>query len=171
MSVRVTSISHTLGLARPTRTGHAVVVADVPGQVVFVDDLAHVLQDLLARGYRRARPRLEAVAERIEVAVGAGSGEPVHQPCPTKALQSLQDHKAAAGALAQKVARGADARNAGTDDHYIEMLRDRWCRGPRQPSVLGSLGQFAGAGAPNVGHGEAGRERVVRVEHIAGVTR
>ena len=54
---------------------------DPPSQVVFVDDLVHVVQDLIATGDRVAAPRLESVAKGEKIAVGANAGIVVSPPC------------------------------------------------------------------------------------------
>ena len=72
--------------ARPGRRGDAVAVADVAGEVVLLDHLAHVVQDLVGGGDRRAGPRLEAIAEGVEVAVGADAGIAVGEPRAAEAL-------------------------------------------------------------------------------------
>jgi hypothetical protein len=51
-----------------------VVISDVRAEMVLVDDLAHVPEDLGRRRDRRAGPRLEAIAEGIQIAVGADAG-------------------------------------------------------------------------------------------------
>jgi hypothetical protein len=111
--------------AGPARAVDPVTVANVAGQIVLVDDLAHVLEDLGSRGDGRADPRLEAIAERIEVAVGADPRESMGDPGPAEALLGLEHDETGAGALLREVVRGADAGDAGTDDQHIEMLHLR----------------------------------------------
>jgi hypothetical protein len=65
---------------------HAVVVADVAGEAVLVDDLTEVAADLLGGGDRGAGPRLEPVTERVEVAVGADAGVLVGEPGAAEAV-------------------------------------------------------------------------------------
>src|SRR5439155_11913942 len=57
--------------ARPARRVDPMPIADVGRQVVLVDDLAHVTEDLCRGRDRCTGPRLEAVAESVEIAVGA----------------------------------------------------------------------------------------------------
>ena len=57
------------------------------------------LQDLVGGGDRRAGPRLEAVAEGVEVAVGADAGIAVRAPGAAEALLRLEHDEARAGAL------------------------------------------------------------------------
>ena len=71
VSVRVASTVQRLSALDQLAAVDAVVVADVAAEVVLVDHLAHVLQDLGRGRDRRAGPGLEAVAEGVEVAVGA----------------------------------------------------------------------------------------------------
>ena len=73
------------------------VVADVPAEVVLLDHLAHVLEDLVGRGDRRAGPRLEPVPEGVEVAVGADAGIAVRQPGAAEALQTSSTTKLVPG--------------------------------------------------------------------------
>lgn len=55
-------------------------VADMAGEVVLGDHLAHVAQDFLGGRDRRPGPGLEAIAEGVEVAVGADAGVAVRAP-------------------------------------------------------------------------------------------
>src|SRR5215813_3656906 len=123
-------------LAGPARPVDAVVVADGAAEVVVVDDLAHVLEDLCRRGDGRARPGLEAIAERVEVTVRADPREPVRDPCAAEARLRVEHDEGGAGALLGEVIGAADARDAGADDQHIE--------------VFGSWGGRHGAWIPGV---------------------
>src|SRR5712664_2909642 len=63
-----------IALARPARALDPVSVADMPSKIVLFDDVAHVGHDFRGGCDRRADPRLEAVAEGMEIAVGADAG-------------------------------------------------------------------------------------------------
>ena len=97
-------------------------IADVAREVVILDHLAHIVQDLLGGGDRRAGPGLEAVAEGEEIAVGADPGKFVREPGPAEALLRLKHHEAGARELLDQVIGAADARDAGTDDQHIKVL-------------------------------------------------
>ena len=108
--------------AGPAGRGDLVIVADVTGEIVLLDHLAHVAEDLGGRGDGRADPGLEAIAEGVEVAVGADAGILVRQPGAAEALQVLQHHEALARAVVLQVIGPADAGNPGPHDQYIEVL-------------------------------------------------
>ena len=97
-------------------------IADVVRQVVLVDDFAHVAEDLGRGGDRCAGPRLEAVAESVEIAVGADARIAMGEPGATKAFLRFEDDKAHARTLLGEVIGGANPRNPGPDDHNVEML-------------------------------------------------
>jgi hypothetical protein len=111
--------------ARPGRRGDAMAIADVAREVVLLDHLAHVVQDLLGRGDRLAGPRLEAIAEGVEVAVGADAGIAMGDPRPAVALLRFEHDEARAGALLGQVIGAAHAGDAGADDQDVEMLGGR----------------------------------------------
>src|SRR5207248_10260440 len=89
--------------ARPARRRDPVPVADMASEIVVLDHLAHIAADLGGRRDRRAGPRLEAIAEGVEVAVGADARKAVGPPRPAEALLRLEDDKAGAGALRRQV--------------------------------------------------------------------
>ncbi len=84
-------------------------VADMGAEIVLVDHFAEVLEDLIGRGDRHTGPRLEAVAEGVEVAVGANARVAVHPPGAAEAIEPLQHYEACAGALFRQVVGPADA--------------------------------------------------------------
>jgi hypothetical protein len=120
-------------LARPRRPLDQVSVADVRGQIVLRDHLAHVLEDLRGGGDRRSDPRLEAVAEGVEIAVGTDARILVCEPGAAKALQRLQHDKACSRSLVLEVIGAADAGYARADDQDIEVFRH--ALGPRRCDV------------------------------------
>ena len=111
-----------IGLARPARRTDAVVVADVLGEIVLLDHLAHIGADFVGGRDRRADPRLEAVAEGVQVAVGTDARIFVGPPGAAKRLLLFQRHEGGAGHLLGEVVGAADAGDAGTDDQHVEML-------------------------------------------------
>src|SRR6478609_6326288 len=85
--------------------------------------LPNVIEDVRPVGDRlRLRPRLERVAEREHVGVGADPGVLEEVPGPAAALAPLEDRIALAGAVGLEVDGGADAREAGADDQDVEVL-------------------------------------------------
>src|SRR5207302_322016 len=85
--------------ARPVRRVDPVTIADVARQVVLVDDLAHVAEDLGGGRDRCAGPRLEAVAESVEIAVGADARIAMGEPGAAKTFLRFEDDKTRRGAL------------------------------------------------------------------------
>src|SRR4029077_16056189 len=63
-----------------------------------------------------------AIAEGVEVAVGADAGIAMGQPGPTEALLRLEDDEARARAPGDEVIGGADPGNPRTDDQHVKML-------------------------------------------------
>jgi hypothetical protein len=108
--------------AGPARAVDAVAVANVAGEVVLVDDLVHVAQNLGGGGDGRARPGLEAVAEGIEVAIGADAGEAMGDPGPPEAALRVEHDEAGARTLPGEVVGSAHPGDAGADDEHVEML-------------------------------------------------
>jgi hypothetical protein len=99
-----------------------VAVADVRAKIILGDHLAHIGEDLLGGGDRRARPGLEAIAEGVEVAVGADAGIAVRDPGAAEGLLGLQHHVTGVRPLGLQVIGGADAGYAGPDDQDVEMF-------------------------------------------------
>ena len=108
--------------AGPGRGVDPVPVADMRAEVVLVDDLAHVFQDFRCRRDRRGGPGLEAVAEGVEVAVGADARIVVRDPGAAEAFLRFEHDEAGAGALVGEVVGAAHAGDAGADDQDVEML-------------------------------------------------
>ena len=84
VSVRVASIVQRLSSLDQLAAAMRWPVADVAAEIVLVDDLAQVAEDLGGGRDRRAGPRLEAVAEGVEVAVGADAGKLCVRQVPPK---------------------------------------------------------------------------------------
>jgi hypothetical protein len=100
-----------------------VLVADVRSEIVFLDHVAHVFQDFGRARDRRCRPRLETVAEGVQIAVGADAGIAVGGPGAAKGLLGFQRDEARARALRGEMVGGANARNAGAGNQDVKMLR------------------------------------------------
>ena len=131
--------------AGPARAVDTVVVADTAAEVVLVDDLAHVLQDLGRGGDGCAGPGLEAVAEGVEITIGADAREAVGDPGASEARLRLEDDEAGARTLLCQVVGAADAGDAGADDQHVEVLGLPACRhGARVAGVheLVALGRW-----------------------------
>ena len=84
-------------LARPARAQDPVLVADVSGDIVVLDHLAHIGADFFGGRDRRPDPGLEAVAEGVEIAVRADARIFMRPPGAAKGLLRLQDDEARAG--------------------------------------------------------------------------
>ena len=67
-------------------------------------------------------PRLEAVAEGVQVAVGADAGIAVGAPGAAEGLLGFERDEARARALRGEVIGRADAGDAGAGDQDVEML-------------------------------------------------
>ncbi len=98
------------------------VVADVPGEVVLLDHLAHVLEDLFGGGDRGANPWLEAVAEGVEVAIRADAGVAMHPPGAAEAIEAFEDYEGCAGTLGRQMVGAAHSGDARANNQNVEML-------------------------------------------------
>ena len=97
--------------------------ADVPVDAVLGDGLAQVGQDRRPVGDRLVGgPRLEAVAERVHVAVGAHARVAEQVPRAADVVAPLEDHVRPVGALTSQVVGGADAGDPGADDDDIKVF-------------------------------------------------
>src|SRR5690606_34382501 len=106
----------------PARPLDPVPVANVTGEVVLVDHLAHVGENLLGGGDRLAHPGLEAIAEGEEVGVGPDPGIPVGSPGTAEPVLGLEHDEALAGAAMAQVPGGAHARDSGASHEDVDML-------------------------------------------------
>ena len=97
-------------------------VADMPREVVFGDDFAHIVEDLRRGRDRRTGPGLEAVTKRVKVTVGADAGIAVRHPGAAKAFLRLQHDKARARQLLGQMIGAANTGDAGADDQDVEMF-------------------------------------------------
>src|SRR4029079_5773198 len=111
---------------RPLRAHDLVAVADARVDPRLRGGLAHAGEDRGAVGERLgARPRLEAVAERLHVGVRAHAGVAEQVPGAAAGLARLEDRVALAGAAVLQVPGRPDPREAGADDHDIQVLHRR----------------------------------------------
>src|SRR5439155_23138601 len=76
---------------------------------------------------RRARPRLEAIAEGVKVAIGSGARVAMSEPRAAEAFLRFEYDKARAGALLGEMIGAANPGDPGPDDHDVEMLSLRRC--------------------------------------------
>ena len=121
--VRARSVdSPTIVLARPPRGRDHVFVTDVAGEAVLVDHVAHVLEDFFRACDRRARPRLEPIAERVEVAVGADARIAVRPPRAAEAIERFEHDETRARALLGQVIGRAHPGDSCPDDQHVEVL-------------------------------------------------
>ena len=84
-----------LGVAVPAHREDLVVKADVAGEVVAGDDLAHVVPDLLLAGERLAPARVLLGGPRVEDArdVAGAAGVGVVAPGAAEIVGALEDHE------------------------------------------------------------------------------
>ena len=111
---------------RPVRRKDAMAVADMGVETVFGDHFGHIRFDFRRGGDRRTGPRLEAIAEGVEIAVGADAGVAMRAPGAAEAILRFQRHEAGARALFGQVIGGADAGDSGADDHHVEVFGRSW---------------------------------------------
>src|SRR5690348_10699591 len=108
--------------ARPVRGLDPVLVANLLCQIILGDDFAHIGEDFGGGRDRRTDPGLKAVAEGVQVAVGADPRITVRQPRATKAVLAFKDHETEIRQVLLQMIGAADAGNAGADDQGIEMF-------------------------------------------------
>src|SRR5665213_1264727 len=123
-------------LARPACREDLVPIPDVRTETVLVDDLAHIVQDLGGRRDRRTGPWLEAIAKRIQVAIGSDSRIAMGQPGAPEAFLRFEHDEAHPRGLLGQVIRPADPGDASPDDDDVEVLGLQW-RGSGAGCCLG----------------------------------
>src|SRR5882762_10535767 len=106
-------------MASVVERGNLVLITDVGAEGVLLDDLAHIAQNLRGGRDRSAGPRLEPVAEGMQVAVGPDAGIAVGQPGSAKTLLSLQHNKTCSRALLGQMVGRAHPGNAGARDNNM----------------------------------------------------
>ena len=89
---------------------------------LLLDHLAHVREDLVGGGDGRPDPRLEAVAEGVQVAVRADARVRVGEPGATEARELLEHDERLLRVLVLQVICRADAGDPGPDDQHVEMF-------------------------------------------------
>src|SRR6185295_16012959 len=115
--------------ARPRRFLHAMPVADMPVDAVLARRFLYVLEDRRAVGECfYVEPRLEAIAERMHVAVGAHAGIAKQVPRAADRVARFEQHERLCRALLAQVHRGADAGEASADDDDVEMFHEVYYR-------------------------------------------
>ncbi len=111
---------------RPVGTQHLVAEADLAVEAVLHRGVDDVAADRRAVGQRlRVRPRLEGVAQREHVGVGAHAGIAEQIPGAADRGAALQDREAAPREVVLQVHGRADAGEPGADDDRVEMLDGR----------------------------------------------
>ena len=138
VSVRVTSTVHRRSAPRPARRGDPVEVADVPLQVVLVDDLVEVVEDLLPRRDRRPAPGLEPVAVGEQVAVGAHARVAVGPPGAAAVVLRVQDDERPVGEPVAQVVRRPDPGDPCADDEDVDVTAVLDLLGVRRVAVRSS---------------------------------
>ena len=110
-------------IARPGRAENLVVEPDFGVDVVLRDGLAQVGQNLVRRrdGILVA-PRLELVAEGVQIGIRSNPGIPEQIPRAAGCAARLEDGVGPAGVILLQVVRGADAGDAGADDQDVDVL-------------------------------------------------
>ena len=99
------------------------VEADLLVDAVLDRGLANVVQDVRPVGDRlRLGPRLERIAEREHVRVGADAGIAKQVPGAADAVAALEDGVALARAFLLQVIPRADAGKPGADDQDVEVF-------------------------------------------------
>src|SRR5262249_18538445 len=131
--------SPAVGAARPAGRRDLVLIANVAAEIVLVDHLAHIGADFRRRGDRLAGPRLEAIAEGVQIAVGADAGIAMRPPGAAEAPERPQHHEALVRTLLRQVIGAADAGDAGADDEHIDMLASILRRAPLQRRRLAHI--------------------------------
>src|SRR5687767_9988598 len=107
---------------------HGVMEPDVRADAVLRDRLVEVFEDRVASGDGLLiLPRLELVAKRVQVRVGADAGVAEQVPRATDAAARLDDRIRLQGLPLLQVVGGTDARDARADDEDIDA-GGRWIK-------------------------------------------
>ena len=110
----------------PVGSEHLVPEADVLTEAVLLDGLAEIGEDLVGPGDGVvARPRLELVAEGVEVGVRADPGEAEQVPGPADRLARLEDREGPARQPGGQVTSHPDPGDPRADDQNIEVHTHR----------------------------------------------
>src|SRR5581483_673534 len=146
-------------------------VANLAVDAVLGRGLAHVVEDAWAVGDRlRLGPRLEGIAEREHVRVGADAGIAEQVPGAADGVAAFEDDEILRRTFGLQVIAGGDAGQAGADDHHVEMFyrhcalrnwhaggrRDLYTwPGPSHPASFGTYGVNLSTAKPRIRHGLA----------------
>ena len=98
------------------------VVANMAIEVVLSNDVAEILLNFFGGGNGSTNPRLEAIAKREQVAVGAHARVAMGLPRPAKAVHSFKNHVTLGGHLVLNVKRRTDPRNSGAHDQDVDVF-------------------------------------------------
>src|ERR1700754_4671725 len=99
------------------------VEADFLLDAVLGGGLAHVIENPRPIGDRlRLGPRLERIAQREHVAVGADAGIAEQVPGAADAVAALENDITFAGTFLLKMITRADAGQSGADNQHVEMF-------------------------------------------------
>src|SRR5262249_11749923 len=110
-------------LGRKRRALHAMPEPDPFIDAVLGRGLAHIVQDAGSVGDRlRIGPRLERIAEREHVAVGADAGIAEKVPRAANCVAGFEDDEALRRAPGLQMVARANAGKAGADDEDVEMF-------------------------------------------------
>ena len=111
-----------IGLARPLGALDTMAVVNVLFQIVLIQDFTEISTNLIGGGNGAAGPRLEAIPEGVEIAVGTNTGISVHVPGAAEALVRFVDCECRSRPLRLQVIRRTDSGNSCADDQDINML-------------------------------------------------
>src|SRR5665213_546632 len=112
--------------------------ADVAVDPVLCRGLADVLADRVPVGDRLvAGPRLERVAERVQIGVRADTRIAEQVPGAAEVVAGLENRVALGRMCGLQVVRGADTGDAGSDDQHVEMVRGKGSCGGHTSIVPG----------------------------------
>src|SRR5262249_9888950 len=107
---------------------------DLSVDAVLGSGLAHIVEDARAVGDRlRLGPRLEGIAQREHVAVGADAGVAKQVPGAADRVTALEEDKTLGRAFRLQMIARADAGQARTNDDDVEMLCCGHRRLPSEP--------------------------------------
>ncbi len=115
-------------------------IADMRAEAVLGDHVPHIAQDFRSGGDGRRCPGLEAIAERMQVTVGADAGIAMGVPGAAETVLGFQNQKTRVRILLGEVISGADAGDPGADDDDIDMFGgvfDGWICGDLSLDVHG----------------------------------
>src|SRR5581483_9284823 len=123
-------------------------VANLAVDAVLGRGLANVIENARASGDRlRFGPRLEGIAERVHVRVGADAGIAEQIPGAADGMAAFEDDESLRRTFGLQMIAGGDAGQAGADDQHVEMF-NRHCA-LRNWHAGGRRGLYTRAGPPH----------------------